>query len=127
MGLDTSFNCWCGGYMSFNIWRDEVARAGGYKIIVDLETKREVPDINWEGITNDNLWGNWDPDPEDVLMVLIAHYDCVGMIRHKYCKPLADRLQGLMSELLVDPGHHVERTEQFIKGLLEANEDVRFY
>ena len=29
-----------------------------------------------------------------------------------------------MSELLVDPGHHVERTEQFIKGLLEANEDV---
>ena len=70
MGLDTSFNCWV--YELQYLER----RAGGYKIIVDLETKREVPDINWEG---DNLWGNWDPDPEDVLMVLIAHYDCDGI------------------------------------------------
>ena len=63
MGLDTSFNCWV--YELQYLER----RAGGYKI----ETKTEVPDINWEG---DNLWGNWDPDPEDVL---IAHYDCDGI------------------------------------------------
>ena len=40
MGLDTSFNCWV--YELQYLER----RAGGYKI----ETKREVPDINWEGV-----------------------------------------------------------------------------
>lgn len=132
MGLDTTHDCWSGGYSSFNIWRDKLAEVAGYEMIVD--EGKPAPKIDWEVITPGNLNGDWERAPEDPLLILIAHYDCQGFIRAEYTKPLADRMAQLLPLLPDDegPGHigyWKEKTQRFIEGLLsahEANEDVEF-
>lgn len=124
MGLDTTHNCWHGAYSSFNTWRNKVAEAAGYKM-KDFDGV-VGPDIDWDSITEDNLYGEWERAPEDPLMILIAHSDCEGKIPAEYTKPLADRLTQLHPILF---GPWKKKTQQFINGLLYAhsnNEDVEF-
>ena len=133
MGLDTTHDCWHGGYTSFKIWRDKLAEVAGYKMIV--VDGKPAPVIDWEAITQENLSGDWENDPDDMLMILIAHYDTDGYIRAKHTKPLADRLTQLLPLLPdeIGPGHigyWKEKTQTFIDGLLSAHEaaqDVEFY
>lgn len=133
MGLDTTYDCWNGGYSSFNIWRDKLAEVAGYKM--ENFDGKVAPSIDWDNITVENLNGDWENDPDDMLLILIAHYDCQGYIRHKHTKPLADRLTQLIPLLPYGggPGHVLDwkwKTKTFIAGLMEAHEsgeDVGFY
>lgn len=133
MGLDTTHDCWHGGYCSFNIWRDKVAEVAGYEMKVF--DGKPAPIIDWDSITEDNLYGEWERAPEDPLLILIAHSDYDGKIKAEFTKPLADRLTPLVPLMpdAIGPGHigyWREKTQVFIDGLLDAhsnNEDVEFY
>lgn len=136
MGLDTTHDCWHGAYSAFARWRCEAASAAGY-MIGNLEYKGIITPtvlVDW-GHLQDVLHGDWEQDPEDPLMVLIAHADDDGVIRHRHCKPLADRLTGLLDKIPEgDAGGHIgnwrEKTQVFINGLLDAHsndEDVEFH
>lgn len=138
MGLSVSHGCYDGGYISFNLWRDELAKVAEYQFKMYEGDNRESPIINWDIIEDKNLNGDWDEDPNDPLIILIAHYDTEGFIRHKHTLLLADRLGELLhilpkydDELL--PQHISNRmyelTSKFIVGLMlahESNEDVEF-
>lgn len=139
MGLEVSHGCYEGGYPSFNLWRDELARIAGYRFeLYEGGYGREAPVIDWEGLDDKNLNGDWDEDPNDPLIILIAHYDTEGFIRHKHTKLLADRLKELFPKLSeydeTLPLRHInnrmhELTTDFINGLMEAyeyGEDVEF-
>jgi hypothetical protein len=151
MGLDTSHNCWHGAYSSFAHWRNDIGRVIGwakrteagqttdYVIPEDRVPKQAAPadetvtedgetyTIKWsEGYDNSVWLGHWDKDPEDVIDVLMLHSDCEGIIPHRFCGPLAARL----NDLLPDMDEWTERTNQFINGLLLADdlgEDVDFH
>ena len=132
MGLDTSFDAWNGPYSAFNRWRDTLAHVAGYPLVeVAMDyagNKRAAPNIDWESVTFDNLEGDWTASgtPSDPLIILIAHYDCQGYILPEYCGILADRLEELLPAIEEDPfptrDWMISKTEQFIKGLREAEE-----
>lgn len=137
MGLDTSHDCWHGAYGAFSRWRERLARVAGYEIAKvtwegeDIDSFMQGRDqvlIDWGHITEAQVQGEWDDTPADPLIVLIAHSDCDGFIRHPQTKPLAERLTELLPLLPEGeaPGHvrHWRNTtQQFIDGLLLAHED----
>lgn len=139
MGLSVDYGCYEGGYPSFNLWRDELAKIAGYSFKRYPDSlHRETPIIDWEGLDDENLGGIWKVTPKDPLMILIAHYDTEGMISKKHTKLLAERLDELLAlvprynkNLL--PKHINNRmydlTSTFIEGLLLAHKhkkDVMF-
>ena len=138
MGLDTTHGCWHGAYSAFTRWRNTIALAAGYKL-VKLDPQNpwyECPDINWDAVTEENLYGVWERVPEDPLILLIAHSDCDGEIRVRDAGPLADRLEELLPKVssLEDDGGHIgnwaKKTQAFIDGLrlaVEKNESVEFH
>jgi hypothetical protein len=121
MGLDTSHNAWHGAYSAFGRWRDKLAEVAGYRFYRDPRDGREYPSLNWDAITEDNLYGQWEAIPEDPLILLIAHSDCDGEIQPEHCGPLADRLEQLLPRLSGEGGGHIglyqEKTRQFVDGL----------
>lgn len=121
MGLDTSHNCWHGSYSSFRSWREAVARAAEYDEL-----------SSYHGYGGKRIW------PEgDVLVTLLNHSDCDGIILHRLTGALADRLEILLPKIReqdvpVVPAFlsNVARTEQFVTGLRLASkrgEDVKFH
>lgn len=129
MGLDCSHNAWHGAYSAFNRWRDEVARVAGLPLSGEpglMSTQHLY--INWDAITDDNIYGQWEMTPEDPLIVLIAHSDCEGSIYPEQAGPLADRLEEILPKLSErDSSGHIERnggmvnvTQRFIAGLRAA-------
>jgi hypothetical protein len=131
MGLDTSHNCWHGSYSAFSRWRDKLAEAAGYAFTVE---GRDTIMLDWGHIEEKNYFGEWDKDPSDPLILLIAHSDCEGVIKAKHTAILADRLAELLPLLEGDGGGHIglyrDKTKQFIDGLRAAhaaNEDVDFH
>ncbi len=138
MGLDCSHDCWSGAYSRFSRWRDELARAAGYRFREPTEQERRdylavspCPDLNWEQIPPERFAGEWGASvPDDALLYLIVHSDCDGVLHPAQAAPLADRLEQLLPELEDNP--HEEwprRTRQFIDGLrlaAAAGEDVEF-
>ncbi len=120
MGLDTTHDCWHGGYHSFMRWRTKLCEVAGYGLIT-----------YYEGFGGKKPWPK-----DDVLVVLLNHSDCDGEIEAEYCKPLADRLTELLPALekAGDGGGHIgfyaEKTKIFISGLLDAHENkenVKFH
>jgi hypothetical protein len=119
MGLDTTHNCWHGPYSSFNNWRREVCKVANVS-------------FDREGYTSDKLLGTWKEEPTDILDVLIEHQDCEGIIEHRHCLPLAERLFGLLPLMPDNESHFSPRkkTLQFIQGLRDADaagENVEFH
>lgn len=111
MGLDTSHDCWHGGYISFMAWRQSIAKAAG------------LPDL----MMMQDYGGSIPWNSEDPLTVLLDHSDCDGIIAAKDCTPLADRLESLLPVILEGEGGP---TRQFIAGLRDAaskSEDVDFH
>ncbi len=129
MGLDTTHNCWHGGYMGFGVWREELAKAAGiplqlmerYYVLDDwLHGPPDQTAIDWikprEGgplcgshygpalyhwIDRITPWLpiKWDALKPDVLHVLLDHSDCDGWIPTDQCAALADRIEELMPRL----------------------------
>ena len=119
MGLDTTHDCWHGGYSSFDRWREKLASLAGINL------------RSMEGFGGEVKWESLKPD---ALHILLNHSDCDGDIEWKDCGPLADRLAELLP-LLPDEsaGGHIgnwrEKTQQFIDGLRDAfgaKENVEF-
>lgn len=75
MGLDTSYDCWSGGYCSFMCWRTKLCEVAGYG---NLDSR--------VGFGGDVPW----PESDDVLIELLDHSDCDGDIPADVCAPLAD-------------------------------------
>lgn len=138
MGLDCSHDCWSGAYSRFGRWRDELARAAGYRFREPTANEKRdylalypAPDLNWEQIPPERFQGEWGGDvPDDALLYLIVHSDCDGVLHPAQAGPLADRLEQLLP-LLEDNPHEEwpRRTRQFIDGLRYAaglGDDVEF-
>jgi hypothetical protein len=134
MGLDTSHECWHGGYISFGVWRNELARAAGYKV---LEPRIGQPgyELPWDEFEDKNYQGEWDSPPgDDPLLFLLAHSDCDGVIHPRQGIHIAARLEQLLPLIRQpNPRHDIgwmrEKTQQFIDGLRKAHaagEDVIF-
>jgi hypothetical protein len=148
MGLDTTHNCWHGGYSSFNAWRDYVARAAdiplwlmeGYSQAVDSAILQDVQGPYVHAFLKrvaPYLPLSWDMLKPDILHVLLTHSDCDGEIAAADCGPLADRLEMLapdIEQLIVAGEGDLDwwraRTPQFIAGLRLAashGEAVEFH
>ena len=134
MGLDTSHECWHGGYIGFGVWRTELARAAGYKI---HEKRIGEPDyeLPWDMFEAKNYQGDWDSPPgDDPLLFLLAHSDCDGVIHPEQGIHIAARLEQLLPLIREsNPGRDIEwmreKTQLFIDGLRKAHaagEDVVF-
>lgn len=130
MGLDTTHDCYSGGYGGFNLLRAAIARAAGEQIEDSFSVL-----YNYDDFRPINFHGEWDKTPEDILTVLIVHSDCEGKIMSEHCGPLADRIEKLLPDIPeVDHAHGGRRfrkmAQRFVDGLreaAEANEDVEFF
>lgn len=83
--------------------------------------KFDTPMIDWGHLPEGHLFGEWDKVPEDPLLILLAHSDCEGKIKHEHAEILANRLEELDNK---------DVTFRFIKGLRRAakeGKDVEFY
>jgi hypothetical protein len=113
MGLDTTHDCWHGSYSTFHNFRCDIARA------------LALP------FTKDNfgflVWDSAGLAKEDPIRALLDHSDCDGEIAWEIAGPLADRLEGLISEL---KGRSAEAAIRFAAGLRKAfatRENVEFH
>lgn len=122
MGLDTTHDCWHGAYSAFNRWRAKVAEVAGYGSLYEYQ----------------GYGGNkdWRSPEQDILIALLDHSDCDGLLPAVICEPLANRLAELLPALRIAGdgfghiGSYAQKAEQFIAGLraaAAAGEDVEFY
>lgn len=127
---ETETEAWCGAYSAFNRWRQTIAEAAGYAkwdVRGDDGVHFKATMIDWDHITEANLYGEWSELPSDPLLVLIAHSDCDGEIHPEHAGPLAERLEDLLPKLPTEPdGGHIRdwraTTQKFIDALKEAAE-----
>jgi hypothetical protein len=132
VGLDTSHECWHGTYGGFQRWRREVARAAGYRVVLEPKIGEPYYDLPWEMFEEKNYLGEWDNVPgDDPLMFLLVHSDCDGVIHPEHGVHLAARLEQLLPLLNESArgGSMRGDAERFIDGLRKAaaaGEDVEF-
>jgi len=131
MKLTVSQGCFSGSPVAFAAWRLLLAKAAGFGVVtfrID-DTPLLVPDLDVDMLTMENIMGVWETDPEDIILVLLAHCDYEGCIYPNHLIPLADRLEAL-AENLIDssdftyksPKHleEVALTRRFAAGLRVA-------
>lgn len=118
MKLNISYGAYSGAYSSFNRWRNELAKAAGYKIDAS-----GYIDLDWEKYPDETVEGIWKENPEDPLIILFVHSDCDYRIFPAQLEVLVPRLEELLLKLpYADTGHHVryggiwEVTKRFING-----------
>lgn len=129
-----SHGCWdegSGGYSEFLRWRALLSRAAGLGTeMAELgEFTREIPRLDYDNLTEDNVVGVWQKPAKDALIVLLAHSDEEGTITPADAGSVADRLEELIPALAI-ASHHApgsvlqkaerERTVQFVAGLRKA-------
>lgn len=115
MGLRISHGCWDNPYSLFRSWREDLTRCVGRTVFDDDDR-----------VTEKTVQGIWNFKPNDVIDVLLCHSDCDYSIPHRFCSPLADRLEEIA---VLQNDQFAEKTSQFVKGLRNAHmlcEDVRF-
>ena len=127
-------DCFVGEPMDFLNWRLLLAKAAGYGVTgwTHDEVTYLLPALDYENLTVENSLGIWNIDPDDVLVVLLAHSDEEGAIYPTHLAPLADRLDTLLEDLVnfssYDEGSpkqvaEILVTQQFIAGLRKALAD----
>ena len=127
-------DCFVGDPVDFLNWRLLLARTAGFGVMgwEHDEITYLLPSIDYDMLTVENTLGIWDFDPEDVLIVLLAHSDEEGAIYPTHLGELADRLDELIPDLVnfssYDAGSpqqlaEVLTTEQFVAGLRQALAD----
>ncbi len=147
MGLDTSHDCFHGGYGFFMRYRKAIAKVINvpYMLMEGLceysydsdnpEDEKEFNELEWSHSLakhimiecQDMLPIKWEVLKPDPLYVLLCHSDCDGYIFSEDTKSIADRLQEIQVYL---PEELHETNEKFIKGLLKAhkrNEKISFH
>lgn len=133
MGLDTTHDCWHGGYGAFNRFREEIAKVldipldlmDGY---YDPKTLKGYIDQLPLGITEiltkrlvNHLPIYWDILKPDAIYILLHHSDCDGIIEIKDQIPIAQRLEEISDKLPVEPFDMREKAIKFATGLRLAN------
>ena len=119
MGLDTTHNCWHGGYSGFNRFRYSL----GYQIGIDLDDY-----LGYEGKKGKKL-----EDIDHDLMPLFNHSDCDGILTVEESKKIVNGLNSVLenfNEELECDYNFKEKIIQFRDGCLDAisqNEIVEFY
>jgi hypothetical protein len=119
--------------MEFSAWRLLISKAAGYGVYAWEHggITLLVPNVDLDDLVVENTLGIWDIEPEDVIVVLLAHCDYEGCIYPNHLIPLADRLEGLTDELENFSEHKAGTDQQtgeydittnFIKGLRDAAE-----
>jgi len=130
--ITVSHGCYQGDPLVFLNWRVLLSRASGNGVspMQIEEVTLLVPALHNIDLDLDKVMGVWDHDPEDVILVLLAHADDMGMIYPNHLLSLAARLDELIYFLPAHSEHplnspeqlsEVEMTKQFITGLLHAN------
>ena len=147
MGLDTSHDCWHGGYTAFMVWRRWVAERAGYPPLdmmrgFQMEGQELPLWIEASGLR----YGfgkhkpirpiSWQPMAGDPLAILLSHSDCDGRIRWWDAEGIARRLLEVVREVKEDPdprepheARFATAALRFARGLLRAHaarEDVEF-
>lgn len=123
MTLKISHGAFDGMCSRFNDWRCAIAEMAGYTTEEDDCGMVNVA-LDWDTISDDNIWGTWNTPPADPLVVILAHSDVQGEIAPTDALRLADRL----SELLI-PAAWRNTTQKFIEGCRLAvwrNERMEF-
>jgi len=120
MGLDTSYDCWHGSYITFGWWRSLVFSAAYPEENIPEDAQR------YEYLYRVDKWPSTDPRRKDPIMSLLLHSDCDGEIPVDELLPLADALEALLPKLVSHKGARGEdwaqkRAETFIRGLREAH------
>jgi hypothetical protein len=144
VGLDTSHGAFSGAYSSFTKWRADVARAAGYTVSLrkDAVSGFTYHDLGYDDrdYHDANYMGIWAPDeePDDILLVLLVHSDCSGVIDRRHVPFLAARLEELLPRIREMASSHAgddswsspSRTTLFIAGLnaaARARDEIEFY
>lgn len=117
MGLDTSHECYHGGYSGFNLFRSELAQVAGIPLeLMDGYYQdplapckkltrywemynKEQPLPFWMEQAERALPIKWESLKPDVLHVLLNHSDCDGYIAWRHTRCLAKRLEELAPKL----------------------------
>lgn len=115
---DREVYCFDGSYSTFSFWRIAVCQAAGYGNL-----------LNYRGFNGDNDW----PEVNDVLLKLLNHSDCDGILPADICGALATRLQelqpaiaALKEQRFATQQSNLSRlTENFIIGLEYADRAVQ--
>ena len=98
-----SHGCWyedSGDYSDFLQWRACGRAAGMETEFVKLGPyERELPVLDYDSLTEENILGLWKKKPKDVLLILLAHSDEEGMIYSPDARELANRLEKLLPKL----------------------------
>lgn len=138
MGLRTTHGAWLGSYSAFYGWRNALAGAAGYEVTTqpDPETGRITFSRLCESryilepsqFSQNRAQGDWsaEPQPEDPLLIILAHSDCDGKIAPQQATILANRLEQLIPEIPRYTGDHPDEmqlqylTRKFVAGLRKA-------
>lgn len=127
MGLDTTHNCWHGGYGRFMVWRAALAEAAGFPPLRLMEgfldpreffiyvnnVRIDLLDLAHRPMAEHNQAGwlshgasqmkhlpiQWAYFEKDPLTVLLNHSDCSGELAAEVCTLLANRLEELLPAL----------------------------
>ena len=129
MGLDTTHDCWHGGYGTFGLWRARLAEVAGLPPLELMEGFYD-PDNSLNRRPGLPIkWACLKPDP---LYILLDHSDCDGVIKASDCAAIAARLDEL-APLMDNDSSRLSmqaKTRQFAAGLraaAAANENVEFH
>jgi len=110
------------------------AQTAGYGVIDYRDRGGPVmPNINYDGLAEEDFLGEWpDGAPDDPLVILLVHVEDEGRIKSTHCSYLADRLEDIEGRMMAGGNllpAWVLMTQQFVRGLRTAaafNEDVIF-
>lgn len=112
MGLRITPDAFHGSGTEFNLLRLAMAAAAGYPVTAGrgpdgLISMKALIDADWATpdykATEARLQGDWsgEPPPEDPLPVLLLHSGLAGFIGPTHARPLAERIEELMSSIPV--------------------------
>jgi hypothetical protein len=133
--MNISHGCYSDSLGNFDALRLVWSVAAGYGLIDNSQAGGPVlPNINYSALSEEDLLGEWpNGAPEDPLLILLAHDERAGRIKHTHCPYLADRLEQLEGRMMSGRGGYVPVwvlfTQQFIRGLRSAaayKQDVVF-
>ena len=118
MGLDCSHGAWHGAYSHFMRFRRALARA-----------------INLDIDAMEGFGSPYRPWPQNKpLVVLLNHSDCDGEIEPQHLEALANRLEEVKAEFIVqatdyccdNPGEHIDDWVTACRTAAAANESIEF-
>lgn len=123
-----------GAYSTFNAFRNYIAELAGYKVSISDnpdELPIPYPQMDYDIYNSDNYLGIWEKEPDDIILVLIVHSDCEGIIDKRHVGLLAERIEALLQQAFPAKQwwYLHEKAILFVEGLKRAkkrNQKITF-